>query len=356
MINISCPIIGDEEKQAVLQVLDSGFIAQGPKVKAFEEAFAAMCGVKYAIATSSGTTALHLALLAHGIGEGDEVITSPFTFIASANSVLFCGARPAFVDIDPLTYNLDAAQIEAKITPRTRAILPIHIFGLCSDMDAIQALAGKHNLVVVEDACQSHGAEFHGRKAGSFGTGAFSLYATKNMTTGEGGMITTNDAAIDEKCRVLRQHGMRRRYYHDELGYNFRMTDIQAALGIAQLQKLERFNEARIRNASYLSAHIHTVKTPVVPDGYRHVFHQYTVRVEAEKRDALLAHLHDRGIGTGVFYPVPVHKQSFYQSELGYDDHLIEAESAAGEVLSLPVHPSLSEADLAAIVKAVNEF
>ena len=356
MINISSPIIGDEEKKAVLEVLDSGFIAQGPKVKGFEEAFAAMCGVKFAIATSSGTTALHLALLAHGIGEGDEVITSPFTFIASANSVLFTGARPVFVDIDPTTFNLDANQIEAKITQRTRAILPIHIFGLCSDMDAILAIAQKHHLVVVEDACQSHGAEYHGRRAGSFGTGAFSLYATKNMTTGEGGMITTDDPAIDEKCRVLRQHGMRRRYYHDELGYNFRMTDIQAALGIAQIQKLEHFNQARIRNAAYLNEHIRGVQTPVTPVGYKHVFHQYTVRVEAAKRDLLLAHLHDHGIGTGVFYPVPVHKQSFYQTDLGYDDHLIEAERASAEVVSLPVHPRLSEEDLAAIVKAVNAF
>ena len=208
MINIAKPIIGDEEKQAVMEVLDSGIIAQGPRVKAFEEAFAQMCTTRYAIATSSGTTALHVALLASKIGPGDEVITSAFTFIASANSVLYVGARPVFVDIDPVTYNLDPAKIEAAITSHTKAIMPVHLFGLCCDMDAITAIAQKYNLMIIEDACQSHGAVCNGRKAGSFGTGAFSLYPTKNITSGEGGMITTNSDEIDESCRVMRQHGI----------------------------------------------------------------------------------------------------------------------------------------------------
>ncbi len=356
MINIAKPMMGEEEKQAVMEVLDSGIIAQGPKVKAFEEAFAEMCGVKYAVATSSGTTALHVALLANGIGAGDEVITSPFTFIASANSILFTGARPVFADIDPDTFNLDPNLIESRITAHTRAILPVHLFGLCCDMDAIQAIARKHDLVIVEDACQSHGAEYKGQRAGSFGTGAFSLYATKNMTTGEGGMITTDDADLAEKCKVIRQHGMHRRYYHDELGYNFRMTDIQAALGLAQIKKLDQFNQARIKNAAYLSKNLKGVTVPCVPAGYKHVFHQYTIRVEAGKREALLNHLQERGIGTGIFYPVPVHQQTFYKGELGYDESLPVAELAAQEVLSLPVHPGLSEEDLQAIVSAVNEF
>jgi dTDP-4-amino-4,6-dideoxygalactose transaminase len=356
MINMAKPQIGDEEKKAVMEVLDSGIIAQGPRVKAFEEAFAVMCGVKYAIATTSGTTALHTALLAHGIGEGDEVITSAFTFIASANSILYVGARPVFVDIDPVTFNLNPALIEAAITPRTKAILPVHLYGLSCDMDAIQAIARKHNLVVVEDACQSHAAEYKGRKAGSFGTGAFSLYPTKNMTSGEGGMITTNDPVIDEKCRVIRQHGMRKRYYHDELGFNFRMTDIHAAVGLEQLKKLERFNEKRQANAEFLSTHLKGVTVPAVPDGCKHVYHQYTIRVPEGKRDALRTYLQEHGVGSEVYYPVPIHQQTFYVQELGYNMSLPETERAAKEVLSLPVHPALSAADLETIVAAVNDF
>lgn len=356
MIPIAKPIIGPEEKQAVMDVLDSGMLAQGPRVKEFEDAFAQMCGTQFAIATSSGTTALHLALAANGIGEGDEVITSPFTFIASANSILFTGARPVFVDIDPATFNLDPDLLEQAITPHTRAILPVHLFGLCCDMDPILAIAHKYGLVVIEDACQSHGAEYKGKRAGSFGTGAFSLYATKNITTGEGGMITTDDPQIAEKCRILRQHGMRRRYYHDELGFNFRMTDMQAALGTVQIQKLDQFNRQRIQNAAYLNQNLKGVTIPQSPEGYKHVYHQYTIRIKPEMRDALQIHLQECGIGTGVFYPVPVHQQSFYRNELGYNVVLPHTEAAAAEVLSLPVHPSLTERDLAAIVSAVNEF
>ena len=356
MINMAKPMIGDEEKQAVLEVLDSGMIAQGPRVKAFEEAFAEMCGVKHAVATSSGTTALHLALLANGIGLGDEVITSPFTFIASANSILYTGARPVFVDIDPATFNIDPDLIEGAITPRTKAVLPIHLFGLSCDMEAIMAVAQKHNLLVIEDACQSVGATFKGQRVGSFGTGTFSLYPTKNITSAEGGMITTNQEAIDEKSRVLRQHGMRRRYYHDELGFNFRMTDIHAAIGLAQLKKLGQFNQARRKNAAYLSEHLKGVVVPHVPEGYEHVYHQYTLRVPEGRRDALRSYLQEHGIGSDVYYPVPVHKQSFYISELGYKMSLPEAERAALEVLSLPVHPALSQNDLERIAAAVNEF
>lgn len=356
MIPIAKPLIGDEEKQAVLEVLESGVIAQGPRVKMFEEAFAKICGTEYAIATSSGTTALHVALLAVDVGPGDEVITSPFTFIASANSILFTGAKPVFVDIDPQTFNIDVGQIEAAVTEKTKAIMPVHLFGLPCDMDPIMALAEKYGLAVIEDACQAHGAAYHGRPAGSFGIGAFSFYPTKNIAAAEGGMITTNDARIDEKCRVIRQHGMRRRYYHDELGFNFRMTDVHAAIGLAQAQKLRAFNEARIANARYLSNHLQGVGVPVVPEGYEHVYHQYTIRVPDGRRDALLAHLQNHGIGTGVYYPVPIHKQTFYVNELGYSQSLPEAESAAAEVLSLPVHPALSHEDLETIVGVVNTF
>ncbi len=356
MISIAKPLIGDEEKQAVLEVLDSGMLAQGPRVKAFEEAFAAMCGVKYAIATSSGTTALHVALLAHGIGPEHEVITTPFTFIASANSILFTGAKPVFVDIDPATFNLDPALLEAAITPRTKAIMPVHLFGLLADMDAIQAIADKHGLMIIEDACQSHGAALRGKRAGSFGTGTFSLYPTKNITSAEGGMVTTNDSRIAENCQVIRQHGMRRRYYHDELGFNFRMTDIHAAIGLAQLQKLERFNAQRRANAQFLSANLRGVTVPYVPEGYTHVFHQYTIRVGGGRRDALLEHLKANGIGTGVYYPVPIHQQTYYTQALGYNQVLPEAEKAAQEVLSLPIHPALSQDDLNTIVNTINAF
>jgi dTDP-4-amino-4,6-dideoxygalactose transaminase len=209
---------------------------------------------------------------------------------------------------------------------------------------------------VIEDACQSHGASYKGKRVGSFGTGTFSLYPTKNMTSAEGGMITTDDGVLAEKCRVIRQHGMRRRYYHDELGFNFRMTDIHAAIGLAQLGKLERFNLARQANARYLDAHLKGVVTPYVPEGYEHVYHQYTIRVPDGRRDALLAHLTSCGVGTGVYYPVPVHQQTYYVQELGYNQSLPEAEAAASEVLSLPIHPALTQADLETIVSTVNEF
>lgn len=355
MIPIAKPLIGDAEKQAVLEVLESGILAQGPRVQAFEEAFAEMCGVRYAVATSSGTTALHIALLAHGIGPGDEVITSPFTFIASANCALYVGARPVFVDIDPQTFNLNPALIENAITPHTRAIIPIHLYGLPCDMDPILKVAQKYDLVVIEDACQAHGAEYRGKRVGSFGTGVFSLYPTKNITSGEGGMITTNDPEIAERCRAIRQHGTRKRYYHDELGFNFRMTDVHAAIGLAQLRKLERFNQIRQANARYLTQHLRGVVTPYVPPDRTHVFHQYTIRVPGGKRDALKAFLQEREIGSEVYYPLPIHQQSLYR-ELGYNGYFPEAERAAKEVLSLPVHPALTPSDLDAIVAAVNEF
>lgn len=356
MINMAKPQIGPEEKQAVMEVLDSGILAQGPRTKAFEEAFAKMCETRYAIATSSGTTALHIAMLAHGIGPGDEVITSAFTFIASANSVVYAGGRPVFIDIDPRTFNLDPQLIEAAITPRTKAIMPVQLFGLMSGMDEIMAIAEKHNLVVIEDACQAHGATYKGKKAGSIGTGTFSLYPTKNITSGEGGMITTNDDKINDACRVIRNHGMHVRYYHDELGFNFRMTDLHAAIGLTQIGKLEQFNAKRQENAAYLSANLKGVVTPTIPAECGHVFHQYTVRVPGGKRDGLRDFLKERGVGSEIYYPVPIHQQKYYVEGLGYNQTLPETELAAKEVLSLPVHPGLSQADLDCIVSAVNEY
>jgi perosamine synthetase len=356
VIHIAKPQIGMEEKQAVLEILDSGIIAQGERVKAFEEFFAQMCGVKYAIATTSGTTALYTALLALGIGEGDEVITSPFTFIASANSILYTNAKPVFVDIDPKTFNINPDLLEASITPHTKAILPVHLFGLMCDMDAIMRIANKYGLMVVEDACQSHAAGYNGQRAGSFGVGTFSFYPTKNMTSAEGGMITTNDEMLNEKCRVIRQHGMRRRYFHDELGFNFRMTDVHAAIGLEQLKKLSGFNLARQKNAKYLSENLKGVTVPYIPEKCEHVFHQYTIRVPDNKRDVLRQYLQENGVGSEVYYPVAVNKQSFYVKDLKYNIELQEVERATQEVLSLPVHPALSQEDLETIVASVNEF
>ena len=248
------------------------------------------------------------------------------------------------------------AKIEAAITPKTKAILPVHLYGMTCDMDAIMAIAEKHHLAVIEDACQSHGAEFKGKRAGSFGTGTFSLYPTKNMTSAEGGMITTDDDSIAEKCKVLRNHGMRRRYYHDELGYNFRMTDVHAAIGNAQLGKLDTHNARRTQNADFYNANLKGVTTPFVPEGYKHVYHQYTIRVPGGKRDALREYLKENEIGTEVYYPIPIHKQGFYMEMFGRNQIFPVTEAAAMEVLSIPVHPSLSQTDLEKVADTINEF
>lgn len=355
MIPISKPFIGEEEKAGVLAVLESGMLAQGKKVAALEEAFAAVCGTKHAVATSSGTTALHLALLANGIGEGDEVITTAFTFIATVTSILFTGAKPVFVDIDPETFNLNPALIEQAVTPRTKAILPVHLYGQVCEMEAIQKVADAHGLTIIEDAAQAVGATRHGKKAGSFGTGCFSLYATKNIMSAEGGMVTTNDDTIAEKVRMLRNHGMKRRYYHDMLGYNFRMTDLHAAIGLAQVNRLDDFTAKRRANADYLSAHIESVITPTVLPGNEHVWHQYTIRIPDKNRDAAAKQLNDAGIGTGIFYPVPVHRQPFVRQIVG-DVRLPVTEKLAEEVISLPVHPQLSAQDLEKIAAEANKL
>jgi perosamine synthetase len=354
VIPISRPLIGEEEKKAILAVLESGRLAQGPRVEEFEAEFARFCGVRHAIATSSGTTALVAALLAHRIGPGDEVITSPFTFIASANAILFTGARPVFVDIDEASFNVDPTLIEEKVTPRTRALLPVHLYGYPCDMETIMNLARRHDLVVVEDACQAHGAAIRGQKVGSFGTGCFSFYPSKNMTTAEGGMITTDDDEIAEAARLLRNHGQSQLYHHVAPGYNFRMTELQAALGLVQLKRLPEWTQKRRKNASYLSERLSNVVKPQVKEGYEHVFHQYTVRV-SQDRDGALERLAKAGIGARVYYPLPVHQQPLYR-DLGFDDSLPVAERMSREVLSLPVHPGLTEEELDKIVSEVSKL
>jgi dTDP-4-amino-4,6-dideoxygalactose transaminase len=356
MISIAKPLIGAEEKKAVLDILDSGIIAQGSRVKAFEDKFAELFNSSFAIATSSGTTALQTALIAHEVGPGDEVITTSFSFIASTSSVLFVGADPVFVDIDPRTFTIDTTKIEEAITPKTKAIMPVHLYGLICDMDPIVAIAKKYNIIIIEDACQAHGATYKGRKAGSFGTGTFSLYPTKNITSGEGGMITTNSSEIDEICRMFRNHGMRRRYHHDRLGYNFRMTDIHAAIGLVQLSKLMEFNNSRIENANFLTNNLKGVTTPFIPNDQEHVFHQYTIRVPNGLRDSLREYLRKQGVNSEIYYPVPIHKQKFILNRLGTKNKLPETDKAADEVLSIPVHPGLAKGDLKKIVRATNQF
>ncbi len=356
MIPIAKPLLGKEEIDAVTEVLSSGMIAQGPKVDEFELAFSEYTGCEYAAAVNSGTAALHIALLAYGIGKGDEVITTPFSFIATANSILYTGAKPVFADIEPDTFNIDPEKIQEKITPKTRAIMPVHLYGHPADMKAIMEIAEDKKLIVVEDACQSHGAALHGKKVGSFGTGAFSFYPTKNMTTSEGGMLTTNDKEIAEKAKMIRAHGSKIRYLHEMLGFNLRMTDIAAAIGLVQLGKLNEFTIARQKNAEILSSGLKGIPgliPSITKAGCTHVFHQYTIR--AKKRDQLAAFLKENDIGTGIHYPIPIHKQPVYK-DLGYKDSLPVSEKAVEEVLSIPVHPALSRADVQAVVKAIKEF
>jgi dTDP-4-amino-4,6-dideoxygalactose transaminase len=335
-------------------VLDSGQLAQGETVRRFEEAFAAWLGVREAVAVNSGTAALMLALQAHGLGPGDEVITSPFSFISSANAALYLGARPVFADVRADDFNIDPAEVEAKVTPRTKALMPVHLYGQPARMDELTEIAQRHSLILVEDAAQAHGAETGGRRAGTFGSGCFSFYPTKNMTTGEGGMVSTDDAGLAARLRKLRDQGQTERYHHDLLAYNWRMTEIEAALGLVQLSRLEERNEERRANAAYLSQHLRGVITPVERPDCRHVYHQYTVRAPG-RRDALRDHLSERGVGSQVYYPLPIHKQKLYL-ELGYKDDLPVAERLCEEVLSLPVHPSLTGEELERIVEAVNSF
>jgi dTDP-4-amino-4,6-dideoxygalactose transaminase len=360
MIPIASPSVGDEEIRAVADVIKSGIIAQGPKVREAEEKFARLCGTKYAVAFNSGTAAIHVASKVAGIKKGDEVITTPFSFIATATPILMQGAIPIFADVDENTFNITPESIKEKITDKTKAIITVDLYGQLCNYDEINKIAKENNLIVIEDACQAINAELNGKKAGTFGSlGTFSLYATKNITCGEGGMLITNNQEYAENARLFRQHGRSKitGYEYMSLGYNYRTTDINAAILLEQLKKLNSITDKRIENAEYLSnglKDIKGIKVPIVKNG-KHVFHQFTIKLEDFKlnRDELIAHLKQKGISSAVYYPKPLHLLEVFKN-LGYKkgDCPI-AEKLCSQVLSLPVHPNVTKDQLNEII---NEF
>jgi len=362
-IPIAKPVLGREELEAVRKVFESGILVQGEKVRLFEEEFAKYVNVKDAVAVANGTMALDAALKALKIGPGDEVITSAFSFIASSNCVLYQGAKPVFADIDLRSFNIDASDVAEKITARTRAIIPVHLFGQPAEMDALKDLAEDHEIALVEDAAQAHGAEYKGQKVGGLGDiGCFSFYATKNMSTGEGGMITTNNSELARRARLIRDHGQTEKYRHVVLGYNYRMTEMCAAVGLVQLRKLEGFIKRRRENAELLTMGIKKITgltPPYVKNDVRHVFYQYAVRVEDDypmKRNELARNLTKKGVGVAVHYPVPIYEQPFYKT-LGYGQVVCSAvEEVCKRILSLPVHPSVSNEDIAYTVDVLQKI
>lgn len=350
--------IKEEIDGAVSQVLEKGWFILGENVRAFEEEFAAYCGASFGVGVGSGTEALHLALLACGVQPGDEVITVPNTAVPTVSAISFAGATPVFVDIHPDSYNMEPSGIEAKMTERTRAIIPVHLFGQAADMGPILEIARRHNLKVIEDACQAHGAEYQGRKVGTFGdAGCFSFYPTKNLGAyGDGGMIITNDASIAEKARLLRNYGEKQRYYHSIKGFNSRLDELQAAILRVKLRHLDEWNEARRERAKLYDRHLAEsgVATPAEMAYGRHVYHLYVIR--SPRRDELQAFLASKGIGTLIHYPVPVHLQEAYR-DLGIGpESLPVAERYAGEILSLPLYPELSRESVERVAGLVGEF
>jgi perosamine synthetase len=357
VIPVARPVIGLAERRAVDRVLRSGGLAQGPEVARFEEEFSKeLVEGAPVVAVNSGTSGQHLGLLAMGVGPGDEVIVPSFTFAATANAVALTGAVPVFCDIDPLTYTLDIDHMKSLIGPKSRGVMPVHLFGHPAQMVEIQKIAQWAGLEIYEDAAQAHGASVGGKKVGTFGDFAmFSLYPTKNMTSGEGGMVSCRSEDTARSVRLLRNQGMETQYHNEIVGYNNRMTDIHAAIGRVQLRNLSRWTETRIKNAQYLSAHIQGVPAPHVAADAVHVFHQYTIRVPHDRDGFSRALKEEFGIGNGVYYPVPNHQLPSLK-KYAQASNLPETVRAAKEVLSLPVHPSLKRRHLDRIVDAVNSL
>jgi len=339
-------------------VLSKGHFVLGPEVSSFEEEVAAYCGVKYGIGVASCTDALHLALLACNIKKGDEVITTPFSFIATAEAITYCQATPVFVDIDPRTFNIDFHKIEEKITKRTKAIIPVHIFGYPADMDAILRIAKKYQIHVIEDAAQAFGSEYSGKKVGSIGeAGCFSFFPTKNLGGyGDGGMIVTNNLEIAKKVRMLRVHGSKDKYFHSTLGYNSRLDEIQAAILRSKLKRVDRWNNMRRERAHLYNDLLKdlNIALPYEEDGFKHVYHQYTIRLK--ERDQCKKYLADQNISTMVYYPLPIPGQRIYK-DLGYrEDDLPECYRATREVLSLPMYPELEKDNAKKVSQAIKRF
>ena len=358
-IPVARPAIGQDEISAVTAVLESGILASGERVAEFEKNFADFCGTTHAVAINNGTAALHAALLAADVGPGDEVIVPSFSFIATATSVSMTGAKPVFVDVDEKTFCIDPSKAEEGITSKTKAIIGVHLFGQPFDIPGIKNICESGNLVLIEDAAQAQGAMYNGVKTGGLGHfGCFSFYATKNMTTGEGGMVTTNEKVFNERLRLLINHGQSEKYLHTRIGYNYRMTDIAAAIGLVQLKKLEKFNIRRRKNAEYYDTHL-SVKglvTPVVAQGMHHVYHQYVIRLTDEfpmKRNEFIEYLKTKGIGTAVHYPIPIHHQPVY-AKANEPDTCPISTRLASSVLSIPVHPLLDQKELAYICDSIN--
>ncbi len=356
MIPISKPDVGPAEEQAVLDVLRSGMLAMGRRTAEFEEAWAAYCGVRHAVLMSNGTVALEAVLRSLGIGRGDEVITVGFTFNATVSAILQAGARPVFVDVRPDDFCMDPDLVEAAITSRTRAILPVHLYGLMADMDPLVAIAEQHGIALVEDAAQAHGATYRGRRAGQFGPAMFSLYATKNLMMGEGGFATTDDDGLADRIRLYRNHGMRERYHHEALGSNFKPTDLAAAIGLAQLSRLDERTARRRENAARLGEGLRGYLVPRVPDGREHVWHQFTMRFPGQ-REQVIRGLTERGVGTLIYYPVPIHRQAYLQAFVpgAADLHLPVTNRLSDEVLSVPVRPNLTRDEVDDVIAAIRE-
>tara|TARA_Y100000294_G_scaffold126480_1_gene117929 strand:+ start:557 stop:1654 length:1098 start_codon:yes stop_codon:yes gene_type:complete len=364
MIPIAKPFIGNEETEAVNKVLKSGIIAQGSRVANLEEKFAQLCSTKYAVAVNSGTAALHASLKAAGVGQGDEVITTPFTFIATANTILMQNAKPIFTDVMEDTFNINPKEIKDKVTGKTKAIVAVDLYGHLCDYDEINKIR-KNKIPVIEDACQAVNAEHKGKKAGSFGDmAAFSFYATKNITCGEGGMVTTDNKDYAENIKLFRQHGRSKMsaYEYVNLGYNYRMTDISAAILLEQIKKIELITEKRIENAAYLSeglGRIKGIKIPIVKKDFKHVFNQYTIKIEDNfklERDDLIVHLNKKGVSSAVYYPKPLHLCEHFR-KLGYKEgDFPVAEKLSRQVLSLPVHPHVTKEQMDLIINVFGEL
>ena len=347
-----------EIKEAVSKVIDSGRYILGENVAAFEKEFAAYCGTKFAVGVASGTDALLLSLKAAGVSPGDEVITTPFTFMATAEAIEYCGAKPVFVDIDDKTFNLDVSQIACRISNKTKAIIPVHLYGLACDMDPLMALANKEKLAVIEDCAQAAGAEYKGKKVGSFGFGAFSFFPTKNLGCfGDGGAITTDSEGVAANLRILRNHGTTKTYHHDLIGYNSRLDEIQAAILRVKLKHLDAYLERRRQNAELykkLLAGIPGIQMPPSPVPCLHTYNQFTLQVE--KRDALVEFLRGKGLSAMVYYPLALHLQMAFANLDYKPGDLPTTESIQKRVVSLPIFPELEQAEIGQTCSAIRDF